>query len=77
MDIKPCPFCGGRQVDAQEGSSFRWMVAFCCNCGATCGEVRVQTLGEGTREQWISAARIRAIEEWNTRESDLLQRKVE
>lgn len=63
----PCPFCGGTEVSAEVGSSFRWWVASCISCGAQAGEVRRQTLGEGTNEEWDAAARIAALEEWNKR----------
>ena len=63
----PCPFCGGENVAVHEGTSFRWRYAGCEECGASAGEVRIQTCGEGTHEEWESEARNRAIEEWNTR----------
>lgn len=63
----PCPFCGGRDVSTHEGSTFRWMYAGCDNCGAQAGEVRMQTLGDGAKEEWVRDARQRAIEEWNKR----------
>ena len=63
----PCPFCGHIGLNFDEGSTFRWMVASCGGCGATRGDVRVQTLGEGTKEQWWEAAKIDAIEDWNQR----------
>lgn len=62
-----CPFCGHTDVQVVEGSTFRWRVAACENCGARAGEVRIQTLGEGTLEQWEIAARESALVEWNTR----------
>lgn len=65
--LKPCPFCGSSTVVIHEGSTFRWMVASCSECGAQCGEVRVQTLGKGTPEQWDKQARIDAINQWNNR----------
>jgi len=67
QEIKPCPFCGDTVVDVEEGSSFRWRVAICRSCGAQAGEVRRQTLGEGTNDEWDAAARIAALAEWNTR----------
>jgi hypothetical protein len=63
----PCPFCGGSRVSVVEGGSFRWRVAQCDECGAQCGEVRIQTLGSGTKEQWEEEARGVVIKEWNSR----------
>lgn len=65
--IKPCPFCGHVGLDFAEGSTFRWMLAVCDGCGANCGEERVQTSGDGSREEWWTAAKDRAIATWNTR----------
>ena len=41
--------------------------AECAECGARCGETRIQTLGEGTRDEWMQQAQQDAIEVWNTR----------
>lgn len=67
MSAKPCPFCGGADVCVQVGSTFRWRFACCENCGAQCGEVRVQTLGEGTPAEWEEQAVRDALDEWNKR----------
>lgn len=69
MTPLPCPFCGGTSVRTMDGSTFRWRVAYCCNCGAQAGEVRIQTLGNGTKAQWNERAEADAIEEWNKRAS--------
>ena len=61
----PCPFCGHTDMEVVEGSTFRWVVAQCCLCGAQAGEVRVQTLGSGTPEQWKARAEEDATKEWN------------
>lgn len=66
-DIKPCPFCGGEAIHVIEGSTFRWRLVECGNCGARSGEVRAQTLGEGTPKEWETQARVDAIFEWNRR----------
>ncbi len=68
--LKPCPFCGCHSVDVYEGTSFRWRYAMCNDCGARSGEVRVQTLGEGTPEQWDAQGRSDAIAAWNTRSTE-------
>lgn len=69
-DTKPCPFCGSAKVSVHEGDTFRWRYAACDECGAQAGEVRIQTMGEGTREDWEAAAREEAIAEWNRRPGD-------
>ena len=66
-ELKPCPFCGHVGIDFHEGSTFRWIVAECAKCGAQTGEVRVQTIGDGTPEEWMQKAKQEAIREWNTR----------
>ena len=65
--IKPCPFCGYVGLDFREGSTFRWLAAECGGGGATCGETRIQTLGQGTKDEWMQQAQADAIEVWNTR----------
>jgi Lar family restriction alleviation protein len=67
METKPCPFCGCSSVSVVEGTSFRWRVARCNNCGAQAGEVRIQTFGEGTPEEREKDAKQDAFAEWNTR----------
>lgn len=42
-EVPPCPFCGGVKVSVREGSTFRWIVASCDECGASAGEVRRDT----------------------------------
>lgn len=66
-ELKPCPFCGETGLDFDEGSTFRWLLPSCKGCGATCGEVRVQTMGEGTPGEWRAAAEADAIDAWNRR----------
>lgn len=63
----PCPFCGCTDVGVIEGDSFRWRVARCNGCGAQAGDVRIQTLGSGTRDEWEARAISSAIAEWNKR----------
>ena len=69
-EVKPCPFCGHQGVTVQEGSTFRWRYAFCDGCGAQGGEVRCQTLGEGTPEEWEKTAEAAATAEWNERTAE-------
>ena len=65
--IAPCPFCGHVGLEFREGSTFRWLIADCGGCGCSLGETRIQTLGEGTKEEWMAQAQSNAIEVWNTR----------
>ena len=76
MTLLPCPFCGETGVTVVEGSTFRWMFAACDHCGASCGEVRVQTHGDGTPEQWREQGKRDAIDEWNRRAPVIAARKV-
>ena len=66
-DILPCPFCGGEDIDVAEGTTFRWRQARCRECGASSGEVRIQTFGDGTSDQWEAAAESDAFTAWNQR----------
>ena len=68
--ILPCPFCGGDKVDVAEGTTFRWRQARCLECGASAGEVRIQTFGDdGNKEQWEEIAERDALMIWNQREA--------
>lgn len=67
VEVLPCPFCGHAVLDFREGSTFRWIVAECTGCGASRGETRIQTLGQGTKEEWMADAQEDAIREWNRR----------
>ncbi len=66
-ELKPCPFCGDSGVTMNEGSTFRWCYLSCNSCGATPGEVRVQTFGDGTPDEWEKQAAKDAIAAWNRR----------
>jgi hypothetical protein len=63
----PCPFCGSAMFEIGEGSTFRWRVPGCGECGATSGEVRIDTLPLKPQEQKELECRQRAIEQWNRR----------
>lgn len=65
--LKPCPFCGHVGLDFREGSTFRWLDSSCAGCGASTGETRIQTLGQGTKEEWMADAKRDAIAAWNRR----------
>lgn len=62
-EIKPCPFCGCTTMTIAEGSTFRWAKGECYNCGASCGEVRINTMQKRNEEEIRSSV----IEAWNTR----------
>lgn len=66
-ELKPCPFCGYALIHVLPGSTFRLRYAQCGRCEACAGEVRIQTSGDGTPDEWEQEARIQAIKEWNTR----------
>jgi hypothetical protein len=67
-ELLPCPFCPCTPSDLAfaDGSTFRWLAWSCPGCGIG-SETRVQTMGDGTKEQWLEEAKARARVEWNTR----------
>lgn len=73
----PCPFCGYVGLDFAEGSTFRWIVASCGGCGVSLAETRIQTLGEGTKDEWMAEAKADAIAAWNRRSDPLVERVKE
>jgi Lar family restriction alleviation protein len=58
---KPCPFCGGTSIQVQQGSTYRWLVTVCSDCGAQGPEARQTALDAKSPDQ---AA---ALRDWNTR----------
>jgi hypothetical protein len=56
----PCPFCGHIGLDFADGETYRWGVASCGGCGASCGDVRREYPDKG---EWHTEA----IAEWNKR----------
>lgn len=56
----PCPFCGHVGLDFSDGNTYRWGIASCGGCGASCGDIRREYPDEG---KWHSEA----IAEWNRR----------
>jgi hypothetical protein len=56
----PCPFCGHIGLDFSDGETYRWGVASCGGCGASCGEVRREY---PDKSEWHTEA----IAEWNRR----------
>lgn len=65
-NARPCPFCGGTSIWTYPGSTFRWRYAGCGECGATCGEVRMNTISI-PRPEAIARANDELIAEWNKR----------
>lgn len=63
----PCPFCGSTDIAVEESDTFRWRAAKCNCCGAQAGDVRIQTSGSGTKDEWEARAVDAAITEWNKR----------
>ena len=63
----PCPFCGHIGLDFADGETYRWGVASCGGCGASCGDVRREYPDKG---EWHTEA----IAEWN-KQSPTPQRK--
>jgi len=56
----PCPFCGHIGLDFGDGETYRWGIASCGGCGASCTDVRREYPDQG---QWHTEA----IAEWNKR----------
>jgi len=56
----PCPFCGHIGLNFSDGETYRWGVASCGGCGASCGEVRREY---PDKSEWHTEA----IAEWNRR----------
>jgi Lar family restriction alleviation protein len=54
----PCPFCGCDRISARQGSTYRWVIAECDECGAQIGDVRRSSLKKNDDV---------AFEEWNRR----------
>lgn len=67
----PCPFCGATNVSVEEGSTFRWILVCCCECGAQCGERRKEITGPNDVSEPANIRR--ALEEWNIRADSLNQ----
>ena len=59
----PCPFCGCEKITVSEGTAFRWVKAECDDCGASCGEVRINTMKARDEDE----IRCAVIEKWNNR----------
>lgn len=63
-ELKPCPFCGSRHIEAFEGSTFRWGYLACADCGGTRGDCRkADSALPADHERNIAAF----AEDWNHR----------
>lgn len=71
MDAKPCPFCGCAASSVIEGATLRWRQVECRDCQARGPEVRCQTLGVGTPQEWRVKADDDAIAAWNERGGEM------
>jgi len=69
MPPLPCPFCGHVGLHFADGSTYRWGLASCGGCGATCGEVRRNYPPD---DAWHEAA----INEWNRRDPKAVARAL-
>ena len=67
IELKPCPFCGGKGCMNQEKDRICSYVK-CINCGAESGLVKVSA-------EYCSDER--AAEKWNSRYEDALQKKYD
>jgi len=67
---RQCPFCGSPSINTHEGLSFHAWLAQCAECGASSGEIRRQTTGAGTNDDWDRQAALDAIAAWNMRALD-------
>lgn len=56
MELKPCPFCGGRAIFVEVGRPFDEYRVICQGCGVTMSSVKFPGIGEKV-----------AIFKWNTR----------
>ena len=70
VDGRPCPFCGESSIMVVDGATFRWRHVECGACGAMGPEIRCQTMGEGTPDEWERKAEADAIAAWNERATD-------
>ena len=62
VELLPCPWCGAAQITIREGSTFRWRIVECAQCGAGPGEFRSDNRFDLTDDD-----RREAHEFWNRR----------
>lgn len=74
--LLPCPWCGCTKITTHEGSTFRWMAVECAECGAGPGEIRVQTIGDGTPQDWEKQAQANVVKAWNTRRPQMTEAEL-
>ena len=65
--MKPCPFCGSKDIEVIGGSRGRYFVASCLNCGAQSKEVCLKFSAFAAWEEKIALATKDAMVEWEKR----------
>ena len=66
LEPLPCPHCGTTGIAVEEGSTFKWFLARCNECGATCGEIRIESK-DIPRDKFSDLIGQKVIAEWNKR----------
>ena len=66
LEPLPCPFCKKIGITVEQGSSFKWFLGRCNECGATCGEIRVESK-DIPRDKFGDLIAQKVIAEWNKR----------
>lgn len=51
QDVKPCPFCGSKDISIEKNDAVDWEV-YCKNCGATVGAYDCYETIEEALEVW-------------------------
>ena len=64
VNLKPCPFCGGKADFDYDDSGYNWV--FCKKCGVS----------TDTRMHDHEDARLRLSEDWNQRDKAALQQSI-
>lgn len=65
IDLKPCPFCGGKAMGTEYNDPFECGAIYCVDCGA---KIEFGCGGE---------LRLKAIEAWNRRAGDGISEMVD
>lgn len=81
VDLRPCPFCGGKSVVAKVNPPFMlkklhglYFAAGCPQCGASTAMFRTQkTRSPLMNEHYDKEAKQKAIEAWNRRDESCKQ----
>ena len=62
----PCPFCKKTGITVERGNTLNWFLARCNKCGATCGEIMVESK-DIPRDKFGDLIAQKVIAEWNKR----------